>query len=377
MAKRIPGLRKKGQIWHIDKQIRGYGRLCESTRTGDREAAERYLIRRLAEIETEARNRRERHTFREATTRYLNEHMHKRSIARDADCLKNVDPHIGDLPLDEIHMGTLQPYIDARRQAGIKSATVKRELAVVRRVLTLSARLWRDRYNRPWLDTVPMFQMPNWEDSAEPYPLNAEEQRRLLQALPDHLAAMALLAVNTGLREQVVCWLRWGWKTRIPELDATVFVVPGRRIRYGDGMWPGTKNKSDQVVVLNRVARSVIEGQRFLHPEDVFCYRGKRIGHMHSTAWKRAWAEAGLPTDGRYNKGPHNLRHTFGRRLRAAGVPLETRKALLHHTDGDVTLHYSPAELGELIAAVERLADIESGKTPPVTLLRKNFAVSS
>lgn len=377
MAKRIPGLRKKGQIWHIDKQIRGYGRLCESTGTGEREEAERYLIRRLAEIEAQVRDRREQHTFREAATRYLNEHLRKRSIARDADCLKNVDPYIGDLPLEEVHMGTLQPYIDARRQAGIKSATIRRDLAVVRRVLTLSARLWRDRYNRPWLDTVPMFQMPNWEDSAEPYPLSIEEQRRLLQALPDHLAAMALLAVNTGLREQVVCWLRWEWETHLPELDATVFVVPGRRIQYSNEVWLGTKNKSDQVVVLNRVAKSVIEAQRGQHPEYVFCFRGKRVGRMHTTAWKRAWREVGLPTDGRYSKGPHNLRHTFGRRLRSVGVPLETRKALLHHADGDITLHYSPAELGELISAVERLADIESGKTPPVTLLRKNIVVST
>ena len=35
-----------------------------------------------------------------------------------------------------------------------------------------------------------------------------------------------------------------------------------------------------------------------------------------------------------------------------AGVPLETRKALLGHANGDITTHYSAAELNELLDAV-------------------------
>jgi integrase len=80
---------------------------------------------------------------------------------------------------------------------------------------------------------------------------------------------------------------------------------------------------------------------------------------MHNSGWKRAWQRAGLPSGKEYNKGPHNLKHTFSRRLRNAGVPLETRKVLLHHVVGDVTVHYSPAEIRELIDAVERLCGKE------------------
>ena len=52
MSKRIPGLYKRGTqgIWHIDKCVRGYGRLHESTGTSELEEAERYLIRRLEEM---------------------------------------------------------------------------------------------------------------------------------------------------------------------------------------------------------------------------------------------------------------------------------------------------------------------------------------
>ena len=52
----------------------------------------------------------------------------------------------------------------------------------------------------------------------------------------------------------------------------------------------------------------------------------------------------------------HDLRHTFGRRLRAVGLPLEPRKVLLGHKNGDVTTHYSDPKVKELIDAVERLA---------------------
>ena len=74
---------------------------------------------------------------------------------------------------------------------------------------------------------------------------------------------------------------------------------------------------------------------------------------------------AGLPVGTQVLSGPHNLRHAFARRLRLAGVPLETRKALMHHIDGDITIHYSPAEVGELLEAVEKLTRVEG-----VTMLR-------
>ena len=79
---------------------------------------------------------------------------------------------------------------------------------------------------------------------------------------------------------------------------------------------------------------------------------------MYNSAWKKVWLRAGLPVGKEVLSGPHNLRHTFARRLRLVGVPLETRKALMHHIDGDITVHYSPAEVGELIAAVEKLTKV-------------------
>jgi len=68
-------------------------------------------------------------------------------------------------------------------------------------------------------------------------------------------------------------------------------------------------------------------------------------------------------------KGVHNLRHNFGKRLRSAGIPLETRKALLGHAKGDITTHYSAAELQELIAAAESIVSRGKQETPNLMLI--------
>ncbi|MFK7829356.1 MAG: tyrosine-type recombinase/integrase [Congregibacter sp.] len=102
----------------------------------------------------------------------------------------------------------------------------------------------------------------------------------------------------------------------------------------------------------------------------VFSYRDRRLRTLRTSAWRRAWKKAGLPEDPKVMKGVHNLRHTFGRRLRAAGVALETRKLLMGHANGDITNHYSAAELGELLAAAETITDRGTAQTPALAIIQ-------
>ena len=66
----------------------------------------------------------------------------------------------------------------------------------------------------------------------------------------------------------------------------------------------------------------------------------------------------------------HDLKHTFGRRLRAAGVSFEDRQDLLGHRSGRITTHYSAAELSRLIEAANRVCE-RSGKKPELVVLRR------
>jgi integrase len=229
---KIPGLRKRGRIWHIDKQIRGYGSLCESTGSNDLEEAQRYLAKRCEEIrQASVYGIRPTRTFREAATKYLLEHQSKASIDMDALFYRQVDPYIGDLSLDQVHDGTLTRFIESRLTAGKKPKTVNLALSTVRRTLNLAARKWRDEHGLTWLQTAPLISMLPLTDQRQPYPLSWEEQRLLLQALPAHLQRMALFKVNTGTRDQEVCRLRWDWEIHIPELGTGIFLIPGQFVK--------------------------------------------------------------------------------------------------------------------------------------------------
>jgi len=142
-----------------------------------------------------------------------------------------------------------------------------------------------------------------------------------------------------------VSQLRWDWEIKIPEMG-TVFLIPGRY----------TKNGEDRLVVLNEVAYEVIEEVRNMHPEYVFVYKGKHMTRMLNHGWMTAREKAGLP-----QVRVHDLRHTFGRRLRAAGVSYEDRQDLLGHKSGRITTHYSAAELANLIEAINRICRRKKG----------------
>lgn len=101
---------------------------------------------------------------------------------------------------------------------------------------------------------------------------------------------------------------------------------------------------------------------------------------MNNTGWKAARERAAEAWQERHGEAApegfrrvrvHDLRHTFGRRLHAAGVSFEDRQDLLGHKSGRVTTHYSQAELANLIDAVERLCTTDCHKVPTTTWLRR------
>ncbi len=110
--RRTSGLRKRGKIWHIQKQVKGYGRLNESTGTSNQAEAERYLAHRLEKIrQVLIYGERPTVTFKEAAEKFLNENGHLRSLDRTALAFDRVMPFIGDRCLEQVHMDSLAGYI--------------------------------------------------------------------------------------------------------------------------------------------------------------------------------------------------------------------------------------------------------------------------
>ena len=359
--KTIPGLIKRAGIWHIDKHIGGR-RVCRSTETAELQEAERYLARVMEQTrQAQVYGVRPSRTFEQAAAKFVLENQHKRSIGDDVSRLKGLIPAIGPLQLDRIHTGSLQPWIEKRRRDGVATATINQGLQIVRRILNVAAGEWVDEHGMTWLHAPPKIKLLPKMDARKPYPLSWQEQGSLLQALPDHLADMALFAVNTGCRDGEICGLRWEWEVEVPELGTSVFIVPGSRVKNGD----------ERLVVLNRVALSVVNGRRGRHQSHVFDFEGHPILRILNSGWKRARLAIGLP-----HLRVHDLKHTFGRRLRAAGVSFEDRQDLLGHKSNRVTTHYSAAELSRLMEAAEKVVE-RNGQRPEFVVLRGRVGTDS
>lgn len=347
----------KNGLWQVDKwkwstRFRHCG--FESF-----DEAERWLTKQLGDArEAVVHGQRSIRTFDQAAAHYVSLSAEKASIETEIYMLKSVIPHIGTLGLHQVHDGTLAPFVTRRLAEGRAHKTINLALGVVRRIVNLAATSWRDDSGMTWLAQAPKITLlPLAGHQREPRPITWAEQRTLVPLLPDHLARMALFALNTGVRDDVVCSLQWDWEIKVPELGVSVFEVPRQHVKG---------RKRSRVVVCNSVAQSVVESVRGQHAQHVFVYRRERIKHtdqaplmpyspiqtMNNTAWQRARKAAGLG-----DLHVHDLRHTVGMRLREAGVGEGTSADLLWHSSGSMTRHYSMAQIVELHAALELVKD--------------------
>jgi integrase len=352
------GLTKRGRIWHLNKQFRGIRIRGSAATTILREAVELLASRIEAIRQSQLYGVRPLWTFREAAQKFLKENQDKKSVSDDKRHLAMLNPFIGDLLLSRVYMDTLRPFIEKRNKDGVKTKTINLSLEIVRRILRLAADEWRDKQGATWLEMAPKIKLFRITDARKPHSLSVEEQQFLFNQLPSHLLRMALYKANTGCRQEEVCGLRWEWEKQMPEIGTSVFVIPGEKV----------KNTEERIVVLNRIARSVIEEARGMHPVYVFGRRRKDgltlpVKKMNNTGWRSAreraadaWerAHGTVAKEGFRRVRVHDLKHTFGRRLRAAGVSFEDRQDLLGHKSQRITTHYSHPELSNLIAAAEK-----------------------
>ena len=182
------------------------------------------------------------------------------------------------------------------------------------------------------------------------------------------------MSPNTGVREKVICSLRWEWEVKVPQLGVSVFVVPRQNVKG---------RKRERIIVCNSVAQSVVESMRGKHAECVFVWRRERvkspdpakmgyrpIATMNNTGWQTARKAVGLA-----DVHVHDLRHTVGMRLREAGVQAETISDILWHSSPTMTHHYSVAQIAELHGALERITTEPDGWNRSLSSLRAEQGV--
>lgn len=353
--KRPPGLILRNGTWHIDKTIQGR-RVRQSCKTSSLREAELLLARITDEIrQATFFGVRPEVTFESAAAKYVLDHQSKKSLRNDIQRLRDLVEWIGEVPIRRIHQGTIHSWQESRLKEGKAPGTINHGIKLINRILKLASSEWVNEYGLTWLEHRRTLRLLPDRNKREPYPISWLEQTKLFNELPEHLRFMALFAVNTGCRDQEVCRLRWDWEVPVPSLKTSVFIIPGTE----------TKNGDDRLVVLNRVAASVVESCRGSHERFVFTYKGKPTTRMMNKAWLRAREVTGLS-----HVRVHDLKHTYGRRLRSAGVSFEDRQDLLGHRSYRVTTHYSAPELSNLIEMSNLVCEQDKRKPELVVLKR-------
>ena len=345
----------------VDKQYQGT-RIFERLGKVTQDEAESWLRQRQAELDAERANLLrcgDQQLFAAAAQKYLIESERKklRSLETVSYHVALLLPYVGSMALADICNDSLQPFIDERLDEDeVKPSTVNRTLEVARTIMNRAARLWRTN-GKPWLATAPLIEMLDEKATRrQPYPITWQQQANVLPRLPVHLQRMVLFALNTGARDANVCRLRWDWERQLPELGRSVFVIPPAEF----------KTNRTHVLILNDAAWSVVQECRGMHPDFVFTYRRERVKNLHlapamdykpiatmnNTAFQNARSAAGLE-----RMRVHDLRHTFGQRLRDAGVPEEDRALLLGHAIDGMPQHYATATIARLVEMANKVKE--------------------
>jgi integrase len=300
--------------------------------------------------------------FNTVAAKHLNEST-KVSIKEDARYIEQLAPYIGVSPMNQIYRGygehnkptPLERFILDRAKDKVTARTINYALTVLNIIGNKAVKRWRGTGGKPF---IPFWAGVHLIDQEEAKslglkakrvvgPISWEEQTILFNELPDLNRDMCLFSANTGCRAQEVCQLQWQWL-----------------VQRNDGIWffelPSdlVKNRIGRVVVLNDIAKSVIQKRHGEHPEYVFVYKNHSVTSMGGTAFQKARKRATNRLASIRNVGVHNLKHTYGARLRAAGVPEEDRNFLTGHKGKmSMTTYYSAPELKKMLEYSNRVCE--------------------
>ncbi|NQD74173.1 tyrosine-type recombinase/integrase [Pseudomonas sp. CM27] len=166
--------------------------------------------------------------------------------------------------------------------------------------------------------------------------------RKLLPSLAgrvftDHLKPMVLVALNTGIRRGELFNLEW---PRVNFATKTLTII-------GDT----AKTNETRHIPLNKEALETLQvWQRERRKKSGFVFPSSDGGRLEDvkSAWLGLLERAGI-TGFRW----HDMRHDFASRLVMAGVPLNTVRDLLGHSDIKMTLRYAHLAPDSKAAAVE------------------------
>ena len=284
-------------------------------------------------------------TFEIAGAQYLT-HLEevmqrKRTTVQDYRIMlrRHLAPFFGKRALGAIEPVDIGDYIAAKRRAGLAMKTVTNHLQFAHGVFAFALR-------RRWVVTNPVA-MADRPPAAPGDPdirfLDREELEALLRAaVDDYLGSLDrvlwLTAAMTGLRQGELAALRWR------DVDWTARVIRVRR-SFSRGQWstPKSRRSIRAVPMADRVASEVERHfGRLAYTDDddlVFCH--PHTGTPYDASKSRVRFKDALKRAELRDIRFHDLRHTYGTLMAAAGTPLRTLQGWMGHRDYKTTEIYA------------------------------------
>jgi integrase len=231
----------------------------------------------------------------------------------------HLSPWFGPTRLDQIGPGAIDKYKAAKLKVPLAPGTINGH------VLGLT-NLLRWAVTRGHLAEVPKVELLPDPDSSDVEHLEDADLAAIIEGASGDLQTMIIVAANTGLRASELLALQW----KDLDLKAQRMVVR-HNVYRGEDRPP--KGKRERVVPLNATAIAALKAHQHLRSHLVFCHMdGAPI--PYSTALYRLQEHAGVA-------GWHVLRHTFGTRLSAKGVPLRAIQEWMGHASIKTTMIYA------------------------------------
>jgi integrase len=268
---------------------------------------------------------------------------HRMTVA--SDLRNHIVPFFAGREIAKIEPRDIERYIAAKRKT-LAIKTIRNHVNTMHSIFEIAMRRGWCQRNPVKLAERPVLRKT---ETRIQFLGPAELERLLAVSYPDDAwgavePTLYLTAAMTGLRQGELLGLRW----RDVDFEAkrVRVVSPFVRGEFGD---PKSAGSGRSVPMAERVAQELAalrERSSYAAAGDlVFCH--PESGHPLDRSklirrFKEAIARADVP--------PitfHELRHTFGTRMAAAGVPLRTIQHWMGHEDAKTTqiyAHYQPSE---------------------------------